>query len=71
MQRHRFFNAGLFADSIKQLQLSEGITGNQLCKEARITPATLSRLYREHRCGLDTFLALCKWSNLDANGYIK
>ena len=65
------FDTSAFYSSLDKTRESRKLTWKQVAKEARISASTLTRLAQGRRPDVDTLAALCAWSGLSVDEFVR
>ena len=69
-QRDRPFDQAAFFSALDAVRESRGITWKKLADKAGVSQSTLSRMSQGSRPDVDSFIALLRWSNLEAEDFV-
>jgi transcriptional regulator with XRE-family HTH domain len=69
-QRDRPFDQAGFFSALDAVRESRGCTWKQLADNAGVSQSTLSRMGQGKRPDVDSFVALLRWSNLEAEDFV-
>lgn len=58
----------LVVDAMRQLL---GLSQRQLAKELKVSPSTITRLFKGRHPDSDALVAICVWLNADLRTYVK
>jgi transcriptional regulator with XRE-family HTH domain len=65
------FNAKAFFASIDAQRLARGLSWRKVAEQAQVSASTLTRMSQGHRLDVDTLAALCAWSGLKADDFMR
>jgi transcriptional regulator with XRE-family HTH domain len=68
--RDRPFDQVAFFSALDAVRESRGITWKTLASNAGVSQSTLSRMGQGRRPDVDSFVALLRWSNLEAEDFV-
>lgn len=68
-QRDRSFDQAGFFSALDAVRESRGITWKQVADSAGVSQSTLSRMSQGRRPDVDSFVALLRWSSLEAEDF--
>jgi transcriptional regulator with XRE-family HTH domain len=69
-QRDRSFDQAGFFSAIDAVRESRGVTWKQVADGAGVSQSTLSRMGQGRRPDVDSFVALLRWSSLEADDFV-
>ena len=69
-ERERPFDQVAFFSALDAVRESRGITWKTLAGNAGVSQSTLSRMGQGRRPDVDSFVALLRWSNLEAEDFV-
>lgn len=69
-ERDRPFDQAGFFSALDAVRESRGFTWKQLADSAGVSQSTLSRMGQGRRPDVDSFVALLRWSNLEAEDFV-
>jgi transcriptional regulator with XRE-family HTH domain len=68
-ERDRSFDQAGFFSALDAVRESRGITWKQVADSAGVSQSTLSRMSQGRRPDVDSFVALLRWSSLEAEDF--
>lgn len=71
MAKHAAFDAGAFYSALDSERHARSLNWKQVADEADVSASTLTRIGQGKRPDVDSLAALCAWSGLQADGFIR
>lgn len=71
MARIAAFDASAFYSALDAERYSRGMNWKQVAAETEVSASTLTRMGQGRRPDIDSLAALCAWSGLDADEFIR
>lgn len=65
------FDTAAFYEELDSVRRARKLTWSQVAGESGLTPSTLTRMAQGKRPDIDGLAALCAWSSLAADDYIR
>jgi len=71
MDKKGWFDAEAFYDALDSARQAKKLNWKQVAAESGVSASTLTRMAQGKRPDIDGLAALCAWSGLDADDYVR
>jgi transcriptional regulator with XRE-family HTH domain len=65
------FDVGGLYEALESVRVAKGLTWKKMAEQSGVSASTLTRLSQGRRPDVDSLAALCQWSHLPADQFVK